>query len=270
MPLKYFLFLNLLFSFIIQSNAQYRRRGETLQTRGNKSAKAKKSDYSLMQLQGKWQEFERKDRTSNTVVPFNDSIQLKFTDSNKVQTRTSIETSMRLDGEADIDVDNTLTVAADEYKIKSLDHNELVLDDNDRFIHRLRKLDSFWFEKLGRLSVKQDEYNTPIAVSINKILGKWFVYRRRAKPGATAQNTLLIKYLNITAKLDEHTATGDITFYQGSSSQQLPCKITLNSSDIKIVAGKNTWNLSVYQADANNFVFGNGSLMYFSKPVNGN
>jgi len=270
MPLKYFCFLIALFSIVMQSNAQYKRRGETLQTRGNNNKKSKKADYSLMQLQGKWQEIERKNRGDSMIVAFTDSIQLIFSDSNKVKTRTSVETSMTMVGEAEIDVDNTLTVAADEYTIKSLGNNELVLDDNDRFIHRLRKLDSFWYEKLGRLSVKQDDYSTPVAVGINSILGKWSVYRRRAKPGATGENVLLIRYLNISAKADEHTATGDITFYQGQSSQQLPCKVLLNGSNIKIVAGKNTWSLSVYQADSNNFVFGSSDLLYFSKPSTGN
>jgi hypothetical protein len=269
MPSKYFLFSVLLFSFVMQSNAQYKRRGETLQTRGN-SKKSKKADYTLAQLQGKWQEFERKDRSNNTAVPFNDSIQLKFTDSNKVQTRTSIVTSMTLVGVADIDADNTLTVAADEYAIKSLANDVVVLDDNDRFIHSLRKMDSFWYEKLGTLSVKPEDFATPVKANINDILGKWYVYRRRAKPGATADDVQLIKYLNIPAKADEHTATGDITFYKGQTIQQLPCTLTLDGSDIKIVAGKNTWKLSVYQADAINFVFGNASLLYFSKPSTGN
>ncbi|HXB44947.1 MAG TPA: hypothetical protein VNV85_12855 [Puia sp.] len=266
MRAQYFLFLITVFSFITLANAQYKRRGETLQKRPSNS-KGKKPDYSLLQLQGKWQEFERKDRKTNALVPFNDSVQLIFTDSNKVETRTSVETSMTLDGEADIDWDNTLTVAADVYTIKSLTGNTLVLDDNDRFIHRLRKTDSFWYEKLGKLSVKPEDFSTPIAVGINNILGKWFVYRRRAKPGATSRNAMLIKNLNIHAKSDEHTAAGDITFYQQLSSQELPCIVTLHGVDIKIVAGKNTWNLSVYQADANNFVFGTSSLLYYCKPT---
>jgi hypothetical protein len=270
MPIRYFLLSVLLFSFIIHSNAQYKRRGETLQTRGNKSAKPKKSDYIIAQFKGKWQEFERKNRSDSTDVPFNDSIQLKFLDSNKVQTRTSIVTSMTLDGEAEMGDNNLLTVAADEYTVKSFTNNLMVLDDNERFIHTLKKVDTFWYETLGKLSVKQDEFSTPITVGINSILGKWSVYRRRAKPGATGDNALLIKYLNIQAKADEHTAAGDITFYQGQSSQQSPCTVTLNGSDIKIVAGKNTWNLSVYQADANNFVFGSSSLLYFCKPTTGN
>ncbi len=262
--MKYILFSIALFFFVVKTDAQYKRRGETLQTRGN-STKSKKPDYALMQLQGKWQEFERKDRNSNTIVPFNDSIQLNFTDSNKVQTRTSVATSMSMVGVAEIGADNMLTVAADDYTIKSLVNNELVLDDVDRFIHRFKKLDSFWYEKLGNLSVKQEEYSMPVKVSINNIIGKWSVYRRKAKPGVTGSDVLLIKYLNISSKADEHNAAGTITFYLGQTSQQLPCTVNLTGSSIKIIAGKNIWDLSVYEADKTNFIFGNKDLLYFSK-----
>jgi hypothetical protein len=267
--LKYFFISILLLSTIGESNAQYKRRGETLQSRGDKTAKPKKADYKIDQFKGKWQEFERKERSNNNVVSFNDSIQLKFSDSNKVMTKTSIVTSMTLVGDAEIGDGNILTVAADEYTIKSLTSDELVLDDNEMFIHRLKKMDTFWYETLGRIPVKQNEYSTPIETSINNILGKWSVYRRQAKPGAVKDDILLIKYLSIPGKMNETTATGDIVFYKGQSSQQSSCTVTLKGTEIKIIAGANTWTLSVYQADANNFVFGNSSLLYFSKPSKG-
>jgi hypothetical protein len=263
---KYFLFF-MIFCFLVnQSNAQYKRRGETLQTRGNTTANnsKKKADYSLSQLKGKWQEFERISRADSTAVSFNDSIELNFTDSNKVRTRTNVVTSLTLDGEADIDNDNTLTVAADEYTIKSLKGNELVLDDNDKFIHHLKKVDTFWYETLGKLSSKQESFSKAIKVSISDIVGKWSVYRRQAKPGATG-NVQLIKILNISAKTGANTASGDITFYKDKNIQQLPCTITLSETSIKVTAGANVWNLDTYQADASNFVFGNSALMYFSK-----
>src|SRR5580700_8637136 len=105
--------------FASESNAQYKRRGETLQTVGGSTNKSKKTaDYTVAQFKGKWQESERLDRNTNGAVPFTDTIQLIFTDSNKVRTKTSVVTSMTLDGEADIDNDNNLTVAADVYTIK--------------------------------------------------------------------------------------------------------------------------------------------------------
>ncbi len=256
----------LLLAFMLQSNAQYKRKGETLTNPRNKSGNAKKADYTIEQFKGKWQETERKDRKTNTAVDFNDSIQLKFSDSSKVMTKTSVATSMTLIGDAEIGDGNVLTVAADEYTVKSLTAAEMVLDDEEQFIHTLKKVDTFWFETLGKIPVKQADYSTPVKTSLNNILGKWSVYRRYAKPGATNDNALLIRYLNIPSKMNETTAAGDITFYQGQTSQQLPCKATLSGTQIKIVAGSYSWTLSIYQADANNFVFGSSDLLYFSKP----
>src|SRR5580693_5366371 len=98
---KYLVFVPILVLIGLQGNAQYKRKGETLANRGTATtAGNKKAAFTLAQFKGKWQEFERKDRSTNAVVPFNDSIQLKFTDSNRVQTRTSVITSMALDGYA--------------------------------------------------------------------------------------------------------------------------------------------------------------------------
>jgi hypothetical protein len=265
--LRFYLIIMVALNFYLPSNAQYKRRGEILQSRLNKASKPPKAaDYKLEQLQGKWQEFERKDRNNNFPVSFTDSIQLKFTDSNKVITRTSTVSSMMMTGEAEIDEDNVLTTAADEYTIKSVSNNELVLDDNDLFIHRLKKVNSFWYETFGRIPVKQNDYSIPIEAEVPKMMGKWYVYRRKAKPGAITADIFLIKYFNITAKLNAATATGDIVFYNSQVSKQSACMVTLKGPDIKIVAGKNSWTFSVYQADADNFVFGNSKLLYFCKP----
>lgn len=149
MKTKLLLFFVVFSSFFIHANAQYRRRGETLQTMA-KNTKPKKADYTLAQFTGKWQEIERRDRKDSSIVSFNDSIQLRFSDSSKVRTKTSTNNPMTMDGEAMIEEDNLLTVAADEYTVKSLTATEMILDDNDKYIHRLKKVDHFWFETIGK------------------------------------------------------------------------------------------------------------------------
>jgi hypothetical protein len=266
MLVRYSLFFIMLFSFIGTTNAQHvGRKGVTPIQRGNANGPSqKKSDYTLDELQGKWQEFKRTDYHGNEVA-FTDSIQLNFTDSNKVQTRTSISNSMTMTGVADIDGDNNLSAASDAYTIKSFGNNEMVLDDDDKYLHHLKKVDKYWYETLGNLSVKQDSYNNAVKVSLKDILGKWSIYKRQAKPGAINNDMELIKYLNITTKVNDSTASGNVTFYQGQSSQELPCTVTVSGSDIKIMAGQHKWALSIYQADTNNFIFGNEGLLYFSK-----
>ena len=155
MKTKYFLLITILFAFIINANAQYKRRGETLQSMG-KNNKPKKPDYTIAQFKGKWQEIERRDRKDSSLISFNDSIQLTFSDSSKVRTKSSTNSPITMDGEAMIENDNLLTIAADEYTVKSLTATELVLDDNDKYVHRLKKVDHFWFETIGKNVAKKN------------------------------------------------------------------------------------------------------------------
>ncbi|MBS1918129.1 MAG: hypothetical protein JST87_17805 [Bacteroidetes bacterium] len=268
MRINYFLVTILSVCVFSHSEAQYKRKGENLQNaRKNRISQA---SFSLAQLKGKWQETIRKNRSDSSRIKFNDSILLKFYDSNKVQTRTSVATSLTLNGEAEIDGDNNLYVASDVYLVKSLSANELVIDDNSKFIHTLKKVDSFWYEKLGKLPVKQNEGDQPISVNSNSILGKWFVYRRQAKPGGIADSEQLIKYLNLPVRIDNVTASGDITFFRGSETQKLTCTVTLNKTEIRIISGKFAWKFFTYQADSTNLVFGDGHLKYFCKPLKEN
>lgn len=269
MSARFFLFLILLCSLGKQSIAQVKRKGVTPLQRGSRPNNSnKKADFTVEQFRGKWQEYERVDRDSNLVVPFTDSIQLAFGDSNQVRTRISVSNAVSMNGEAEIDDDNTLTVASDEYTVKSFAKNEMVLDDNEKYVHRLRRVDMFWYELLGKLSVKKDDYSNSVTVPISSVLGKWSVYRREAKPGAITGNMQLIRYLNILNKTNDSTATGDITFYQGQAAQQLSCTVSLSGGSIKIVAGQSSWNYLVKQADGINFIFGNDGILYFCKKDN--
>jgi hypothetical protein len=263
---RFSLFFLMLFSFIMV-NAQVHRKGVAPVQRGSATTDTKTPDYSVAQLMGKWQEFKRTDYHGN-VVGFTDSLQLNFTDTNKVETRTSISNSMSMTGVASIDGDNTLTAAADSYTIKEFGKNEMVLDDNDQYLHQFKKVDVYWYEMLGKESVKQDTYDSSVKTSITTILGKWSIYKRQAKPGAVTKDVQLIKYLDITSKTNDSSASGNVTFYQGQSSQQLPCTVSVSGSNIKIVAGSSKWDLSIFQADADNFIFGNSGLLYFSKKDN--
>jgi hypothetical protein len=265
MKVKYFSFIVLIFC-VTAANAQVHRKGVAPIDKGSR-INAKPADYSIAQLKGKWQEFKRVDYNGNEVT-FGDSLLLNFTDSSKVETRTSISNSMSMTGIASIDGDDNLTAAADSYTIKSFNNGELVLDDNSQYVHHFKKKDQFWYELLGKTSVKQDTYDTFVKASITAILGNWSVYKRQAKPGAITNDMQLIKYLNINSKTTDSTASGNVTFYQGQSSQQLPCTVSINGSDIKIVAAQNQWALSIFQADGSNFIFGNSNLLYFSKKDN--
>ena len=267
MTMRFFLFFGLLFSFAKISAQAVHRKGVAPIDKSKPADSTKAADYTVSQLKGKWQEYKRTDYHGN-AIDFGDSLLLNFTGDDKVETKTSVSNSMSMVGIASIDGDNNLTVASDAYTIKAFGKNEMVLDDNDQYLHQFKKVDEFWYEMIENKPAAAAAQDTAVKVAIQNTLGNWSIYKRQAKPGAITNNMELIKYLNIKTKTTDSTAVGNITIYEGETSQQLPCTVSISGSTIKIIAGQNKWQLSVFQADANNFIFGNSGLMYFCKKEN--
>ncbi len=222
------------------------------------------SSYSLQQFNGKWQEVSRVDRLTNSGVSFNDTLFYNFS-GNSVKSRDGV--NMSLTGEAAIDEGNVLVAAADVFIINSLTPSRVILDDGERYIHTLIKKKNFWHETLPNKSVVPETFVNPVAINLSAILGKWKVYRRNAKPGTWTNGQALIRSLEIKNDNGDNTATGEITFYQTEKLQTVPCNITLMGDKIILTTEKNKWELNIYKADGNEFVFGSTSLMYYSKPV---
>ncbi len=244
------------------SDAQVKRKGTSPLMHGPRNQK--QVPFKAEQFLGKWQEIIRinsDDKTSAIIV---DTIYLNFTDTGKVETREGNNPDVK--GSYMIDVDSTLTAAGDVYTIKSINENEMVLDDNDKYIHTFKKTSSFWFEHVGKDSVKTESFMNPVSYSPEKLMGKWVVYKRNAKPGAISSSALIIKNLKITNKVNDQSASGMVTFFKEDESTELPCKIVFSKTSIQIEAGTNSWDLPVYKADGKEFVFGNPAMViYFCK-----
>lgn len=222
--------------------------------------------FTVEQLTGKWQEIRRIYK-NNSPENFTDTNYLNFTSPGKVITRTGNNQTTMM-GDASIEPGNELLAAADVYTILSVNDSTLVLDDQEYLIHTFKKTNEFWYETLGKLSVKQNVYKDPVAFTIADITGKWGVYKREAKPGAIHPPTNIIRYLKITEKTGESTAKGEITFYQSEQSKVLPCIIKTTNAGIEIMAGELSWNLFVYKADGKEFIFGDTDVMvYFAKQL---
>ena len=220
------------------------------------------SSYSLKQLTGKWQEISRKDRENNSAVDFTDTLLFHFYGDDNVSVRNGINLSVQ--GNADIQPGNILTTAGDEFIIKSIDKTRAVLDDEDKYIHTIIKTKSFWYETLPTDSIVAENFNTPIAVRLSNVAGKWAVYRRNAKPGATENDMPLIRKITIEDKTD-NTSNGEITFYQVEKTETLPCFITVDGNKINIVTTKHSWQMDVYKVTEEEFIFGSPALMYYAK-----
>lgn len=219
------------------------------------------STYSINQFTGKWQEVARTDSRNNSVV-FKDTLFYNFSSKGEVFSRDGV--NMSLMGEAFIDPGNVLVAAADVFTIRSLNNNQVVLDDGE-YLHTLVRKKEFWHETLPSNAKISEKFTGAVAVSASALAGKWKVYRRAAQPGTV--DKVLIRILNVQDVKDANTATGEIMFYRSEKLETLPCTITLDGERMRITTDKNTWNVNVYKADGKDLVFGDASLMYYCKPL---
>ena len=219
------------------------------------------SNYSFEQLRGKWQEISRTDR-SGSPVTFQDTLCYHFSGKDQVFSRDGV--NMDLKGSVTLDPGNVLVAAADVFTIKSLNNNQMVLDDGEKYIHTLIRKNKFWHETLPTSSVVPETFTNPIQASIESLAGRWIVYRRDASPGTTDPDKALIRELVIPS---DNNASGQITFYLSDKSLIQPCNFSLHNERIKIITEGHSWNMNVYKADTKEFVFGDGSIMYFCKPI---
>lgn len=219
--------------------------------------------FTTEQFAGKWQEISRAD-LNNQPVEFTDTIYLNFLKPNKVITRDGNSANMA--GDAAIESGNILLAAADVYTILSVSDSQIVLDNQNDYVHTLKKTGEFIFETYGKNPVIKEDFRDPVPVSLTDVTGRWMVYRKLAKPGVINPPVNIIQYLKITDSTGENTAKGMVTFYQTDKSTELPCTLKLTNAGMDIVAGEFSWSLFVYKADKKELVFGDAAvLLYYSK-----
>jgi hypothetical protein len=224
-------------------------------------------NFTLAQLQGRWQETKRTD-ANKTALSITDTIYLHFTEADKVETRDGTKTIMR--GVAFIDEPgNILVAAADVYTIGAISEAEVLLLDDDGTVHTLTKKEIFWRETLGKNAVTDPVLDTPLDPNLADIAGvDWTVYRRRAKPGAVSNETVLIRYIKSIKNEGTKNATAELTFYTKDKTEVMPCTITVVNNQIEIKSGEHTWLMYVYKAEKDELIFGDHkSLLYFAKPL---
>jgi hypothetical protein len=224
-------------------------------------------NFTLAQLQGRWQETKRTD-ADKSALPIGDTIYLHFTEADKVETRDGTKTIMR--GVAFIDEPgNILVAAADVYNIGAITETELLLLDDDGTVHTLTKKEIFWRETLGKNAITDPVLDTPLDPNLADLVGiNWTVYRRRAKPGAISNESVLIRYVKSIKDNGDKTATAELTFYSKDKTEVMPCTITVVNNQIEIKSGDHSWLMYVYKVEKDEWIFGDHkTLLYFAKPL---
>ena len=220
--------------------------------------------YSIDQFKGKWQEIKRTPVNGTSSIAFSDTLLMQF-DSNKVEIKDAISMRMTMKGTAEIEAPYILLAAGDEYIIKHLDKNTMILDDGEN-IKELQKKEKYYYETLGKLTVTNDTLNTPVNIDTKKVEGRWIVYRRQALAGSVDEDAVVIKSLEIFPTRTIGSALGQVTCYKSDILESLSCKIIFGKANILVITDKYVWEFSTYKANGNEFVFGEaGRLLYFAK-----
>jgi hypothetical protein len=261
------LFVPFLF-FLEKGQSQKVKRQGTQPINNTKKNTDNIQKYSIEQFYGRWQEIKRSTK-NNTGVQINDTIYLNFTSPNKVETRDGTKNIMR--GEALIEDGNFLIAAADIYSIISVSPEEIILDNQEDYIHILRKKDVFLFETYGKDSVRKEVYHQLTTFTLADITGNWKVYRKSAKPGREikAVTDWLIS-INIFAAGEKDSGTGEVEYLLQSSKEKKLCSVTIENGKLilKPKDGNEIWSFRVYKADGKEFIFGEaGDLIFYSKLI---
>lgn len=255
-------------TFLLFSNTVFSQRvvRKGMKETGKETAQPVPAKYTIDQLNGKWQETERYN-TASENESFTDSLQLTL-NNGLASLRDARGMSVAMKGTAAIEAPATLNVAGDSYVIKSMEPNLLVLQ-NSEHVRKFKKLDQFYFETVGKDSVKQASYNNTINTDLKNLSGKWDIYRRQAAPGFMNENTLLVKSVTFLTQGDNNTGTGEIVTYTSGAnvSDMQPCTISCTNGQITFTTSKGSMTYNVYKADGSEFVFGkeDGVMNYAKK-----
>jgi hypothetical protein len=221
-------------------------------------------DYTLSQLEGKWQEVKRTAVKAKKELEFTDTLLMKI-NGNRVELKDATSMNISMKGFAEIEAPNFLIAAGDEYTIVSLDTARLILYDGE-IIKELEKKKQYYYETFGKLTVVTETLNTPITVDPKNIEGKWVTYRKQALAGSVDKDAVLIKSLEILPSDRTGSALGQVVFYKSDVSETMPCKIIFGKGNILVITDKYNWDFNTYKADGNEFVFGEtGVFLYYSK-----
>lgn len=222
-------------------------------------------NYNQSQLQGRWQEINREDLTGN-VVEFKDTLLLHFK-ANKVQSKDATSMRITMDYEYEIFAPDILSIGTDEYEIRSLNIDQMILTD-EHFKRVFKKKEIYYYETVGRDSIKQEDPSVPIHANTALLKGKWEVYRTFAKPGSVGPETILIKKMEFYSLADSVNAKGSITYSMRGSAEYQPADFDLTGTSIRIKTKTQNIRFNVFKADGNEFIFGeNAELVFYARKI---
>jgi len=260
-----FLLIILIIAFTTSASAQRVMRKGVTSNEKPVPAGLEKPDYTQKQFQGRWQEINRKDAYGK-MIEFKDTLLLHFR-GNKVQSKDATSMRITMDYEFEIFAPNILSIGTDEYEIRSINNDQLVLVD-EHFRRVFSKKEQYYYETVGKDSIKQVEPSIPVHTNTNLIKGKWEVYRTFAKPGSVGPETILMKKLEFNSVTDSIHAKGAITFSQKGTAEYQFAEFDFSGTSIGVKLKSQHINFDVFKADERELIFGkNSELVFYARKI---
>jgi hypothetical protein len=227
-----------------------------------KRSGTKKPTYTLAQFDGRWQEISRTNIESKAAVEITDTMYLRFYDTDKTKTKEG--SSLEITGSAEIYKNDNLTTSAADFKIVSVDKNEMTLNDNMGNLRKFVKTDLFAYERAaapppGPLAA--EKYTIDLAF----LKTNWYAYRRGANPGFVKSETPLIKKLNLIEKVSDNNYKGKVEYSRYGKAIVEDCTLMIGENNmLTLTSAGNTWNMELYKCDAKELVAGKkGEIVYY-------
>ena len=240
------------------------KRKGTTPIRRYSTAPAGKINFTLSQVQGKWQEYKREDIYTHKKLAYTDTLMFSIVN-NKAEVKEGTSMTMNMKGEASIEAGNSLAVAGDIYPIISIMGRQMIIKD-DSVLKTMKQVKKFYLETVGKDSVNITENKTPRNILLTSIMGKWSVYKKEAKVDILNDNTPLVYSIALLKDSTENIATGEIVLVVNNIQKKFDAVYILNGSTIEVLTDNRRLIFNTYKATADEFIFGKpNEVLHYAK-----
>lgn len=259
--------LTLLFQFFLltQVIAQHPRLAIHSYATRAENGPSKKGKYSIDQFIGRWQETARMRSKTKEATEVVDTFYIHFYKNNTADTREG--NSQVITGSAEVFTDNYITTSATDFRIISVNHDVIVLDDMIGYLHSMSRVNSFSYEAGNNPTIVGAAIpDNKIDLSPSSIIKNWFAYRRSANPGFANAGTPLLRNLRIQEKISADSYKAEVEFSRNGIAYVQPCTLLFAGKKLTINTEGSNWNVEVYKADGQELILGKiGELVYYFK-----
>ena len=216
---------------------------------------------------------------NNVAIPINpkDTVYMRMSKDSAMY-RPGISSRPML-GYVDITEGDNLNISQNDFQVKTVSANELVLIENKDILHTLSRInDSFAFERIKEFcpDCKTDPEAGAMAIDLQatSLIHKWSGYKTEANAGFIKPEMAIIRQLDINQSVGPMKYTGKVQFDKSNKRTTQDCTIEFSEDKnsmvtrVSIQTAGEAWNTEVFKADGKQMIMGkktDGVRYYFRK-----